>query len=404
MSVADAAPAREAFSARTVLTLILVGVVALAGFGVLAAYAPELRGRSNGGTHALSGSAVGFRGAQAMLKALGVSVSVNRSRSSPRSLSGAGLVLTPEPSTPAADLAKFPTGLRTLIVLPKWRTAPDPRRPGFVYKMVGFTPSPGLLSGFGPGTQLTISGGGAPVVLRGAGGPFAPEAVLPLGRLDALQTIAGPAWTPVLADAQGRAVLAASKSHPNVFVLAEPDLLNNQGLASLDNARAGMAILQMLSGEDGVVFDVTLNGLGASRSLARTMLAPPWLAATLCGLAAALLTAWQALARFAAPTAEGRAIALGAAALVDNSAGLIRMGGKEAALAPNYAAATFNLVAKAAGAEAGDWLSRAAARRGLADPQALAAEAAAVRTRDQLMDSADSLYQWRLAMATGDDA
>jgi len=80
------------------------------------------------------------------------------------------------------------------------------------------------------------------------------------------------------------------------------------------------------------------------------------------------------------------------------------MGGKEAALAPNYAAATFNLVAKAAGAEAGDWLSRAAARRGLADPQALAAEAAAVRTRDQLMASADSLYQWRLAMATGDDA
>jgi len=170
-----------------------------------------------------------------------------------------------------------------------------------------------------------------------------------------------------------------------------------------------MAVLQMLSGEDGVAFDVTLSGLGQGRSLARLMLEPPWLAATLCGLAAVLLTGWQALARFAAPAAEGRAIALGAAALVDNSAGLIRMGGKEAALAPDYATTSFNLVAKAGGVaalaapsapgpELMDWLSRAAGRRGLADPQALAAQAAAVKTRDELMAAADKLYEWRLEM------
>lgn len=407
MSAADADP--DVFSARTVLALILVGVVAFAGFGVLATYAPELRGRSNGGAHALSPSAVGYRGAQAMLKALDVPVTISRSRPNPRLLSAAGLVLTPGPATPAADLGRFPAALRTLIVLPKWRTEPDPRRPGFVDK-AGFLPESGwaaaLLANYGPGTTVTIVQGAQRPVLRGAGGAFAPQAVLPLGRLDGLQTISGPAWRPVLADAQGRTVLAASQSRPNVYVLADPDLLNNQGLGDLDTARAGMAVLEMLSGEDGVVFDVTLNGLGQGRSLARLMLAPPWLAATLCGLAAALLTGWQALVRFAAPAAEGRAIALGAAALVDNSAGLIRMGRKEAALAPDYAATTFNLVAKAGGIaapaglgpEATERLARAAERRGLADPQALAAEAAAVRTRDELTTVADKLYQWRLEM------
>jgi hypothetical protein len=399
--------ARDAFPARAILILVLVGVVAFAGFGVLATYAPELRGGSNGGAHALSPSAVGYRGAQTMLKALGTPSQVSRARPQARRLAAAGLVLTPTPLTSADDLGKFPRGLRTLVVLPKWQVAPDPLRPGFVRKvgfLAGGTWAGRLLAAYGPGTRVSVEAGWRRPVLHGAGGAFAPDTVLPLGRLDGLQVISGPAWRPVLTDAEGHIVLAESRSRPNLYVLADPDLLNNQGLTDIDTARAGMAVLQMLSGQDGVVFDVTLDGLGQGRSLARLMLEPPWLAATLCVLAATLLTGWQALARFAAPRVEGRAIALGAAALVDNSAGLIRMGGKEAALAPAYAATTFGLVAKAVGAPATagpdeiDWLARAAERRGLTDPQTLAAEAATVRTHEQLLAVAGKLYQWRLEM------
>jgi len=406
---ADAA-AREVFPARAILILILVGVVAFAGFGLLATYAPELRGRSSGGAHALSSSAVGYRGAQIMLKALGTPSRVSRTRPAMRDLRGAGLVLTPDPTTRAADLYRFPAAVRTLIVLPKWRTAPDPARPGFVLKagLLGKGAWAGAV--LGPGTTLTVSQGAQRPVLRGAGGGFSPDTVLPLGRLDGLQTISGPAWRPALVDAAGDMVLAQSVQRPNVFVLADPDLLNNQGLADADTARAGMAVLQLVAGEDGLVFDVTLNGFGQGRSLARLMLTPPWLAATLCVLAAVVLAGWQALARFAAPLAEGRAIALGAAALVDSSAGLIRMGGKEAALAPAYAAETFGLVARAGGAPAAvageaqtEWLARAAARRGLADPRALAQEAAGVRSRQALMDAAGKLYQWRGEMTREGD-
>ena len=84
--------------------------------------------------------------------------------------------------------------------------------------------------------------------------------IVPLDPIDQLQTISGDDWTPALVDERGRMVLAQSKTHSNVLVLADPDLLNNQGLAKLDNARAGMAILNTLRGEGGVTFDVTLNG------------------------------------------------------------------------------------------------------------------------------------------------
>jgi hypothetical protein len=411
MSLAAVEPARpegEAFSARTILALILAGLTAFAGFVVLATYAPELRGRMNGGAHALSSSAVGYRGAVIMLRAMDAPVRVSRRRLTRQELSAVGLVLTPDPFTSGKALRKFPPALRTLIVLPKWLTGPDPTHPGFVSKAGFLRDSMAeALSTLEPGTKVTIEPGFQRPVLRSADGPFAPSTYLPIGRLDGLQTISGPGWRPALVDARGRVVLAISKRDPNIAVLADPDLLNNQGLTDIDTARAGMTILQTLGGEGGVVFDVTLNGLARGRNLGRLVFEPPWLAATLCVLAAALLMGWQALARFGAPAEPGRAIALGAAALVDNSAGLIRMARKESALASAYAETTLSLVARAGGAAApglltadeAEWLARAAERRGLEDPRALAEQAAQARGRDELMAAARKLYRWRLEMA-----
>ena len=61
-------------------------------------------------------------------------------------------------------------------------------------------------------------------------------------------------------------VLAHAKGNDAVWVLADPDLLNNHGLARRENARAAMAILQGAHGGEGtIVFDVTLNGLERGR-------------------------------------------------------------------------------------------------------------------------------------------
>src|SRR5665213_2730606 len=97
-----------AFSPRTILALVLVGLVAFSGLAVLGAYAPELRGGWDPGAHALSSSAVGYRGAVVMLKALDAPVVISRSRPRLGPEAAPLIVLTPTPITKAADLKLFP--------------------------------------------------------------------------------------------------------------------------------------------------------------------------------------------------------------------------------------------------------------------------------------------------------
>lgn len=398
MSAADASAPPPAFSPRTVLALVLVGVVAFAGLAVLAAYAPELRKGDDGRAHALSRSAVGYAGAPILLKGLGLPVFVSRSRAS--HLDEAVVVLTPEVGTQASALERFAEARNLIIVLPKWIAAPDPLKPGQV-KASGMIPAgktfEPMLKAYSKTTELKRARLGPAQSLRGAGGPFGPDTRLPLGGVAQLQAISGEGWVPALVDAQGRTVLAYARGAENVWVLADPDLLNNQGLARLANARAAAAILgAAYGGEGSIVFDVTLNGLERTRGLGRLMLEPPFLAATLCGLAAAALMGAHALARFGQPRRRGRAFALGARALVDNSADLVRMARKEHELAPAYAALTSGLVAQAAGTHQDpDFLEHLAQRRGAASPAELAAAAQGAKTRDDLLAVARRLYQWR---------
>jgi hypothetical protein len=290
-----------------------------------------------------------------------------------------------------------------LIVLPKWAAFPDPIRPGFVRKG-GLMRRDGkeyadLLKDYSKGTRTAVRKGWSRPALYGAGGAFAPGTYLPLARIDRLQTLSGEGWAPALTDETGATVLAYSKKDPDIWVLADPDLLNNQGLKDLANARAGVAILNAATsgGAHSLMFDVTMAGYERSRGFGKLMLEPPWLSATLCAVAAAILMGLHALARFGQPKRRGRAFALGARALVDNSADLVRMARKEHELAPAYAALIRALVARGAGGHAQQerWLDDLAARRGATAPGELAAEADQAKTRDDLLAVARKLYDWR---------
>ncbi|HET6970408.1 MAG TPA: hypothetical protein VFH92_04725 [Phenylobacterium sp.] len=389
----------QTFSPRAILALVAVGVVAFAGLAVLSAYAPDLRLSRDPRAHALSKSAVGYAGVTDLMKALGQPVVVSRMR--PMRPSAAAVVLTPDDMLDAKTLQAYPKGALTLIVLPKWIAAPDPLRQGFVRKVAPLRDDRAaqtLLASYAPATHLATRSGWSRPVLHGSGGPLGGDVVLPTGPIDGLKTISGQGWAPILADEGGRAVLAYSIKTPSIWVLADADLLNNQGLKSLETARAGVAVLNAATagGRRTLVFDVTLNGLERGRGLGRLLLEPPWLAATLIAVAAALLMGVHALARFGQPRRAGRAFALGARALVDNAADLARMARKEHELAPAYAALTRALVVRQSGAHTEEgWLDELARRRGVAGPAELAAEAEAAKSRDDLLVVAQKIYEWR---------
>lgn len=414
MSTAEAAAGGRAppFSTKVVVALLAVGLVAFAAFTVLAAYAPEVRGGGDPGAHALSRSAVGYAGVRWLLEEQRVDVVVSRSfpphAADPSDAPVPLVVATPPRGAKAEALAPFLGVAPLLVVLPKWVTAPDDQRPERVLKVAVGPSAPfgDMLQGVSAQTTLAGRKGWSRPVLTGASPPF-DGLRLPLGRIEALQTVSGPGWEPALVDETGAAVLACARQR-QVCVLADPDLLNTQGIGDKDTARAGLAILNALRGEGGpVYFDVTLNGISARNNLLKLLLTPPLLGFTLCAVAAALLMGWHAMARFGPAVREDRALALGKQALVDNSAGLFRMAGKEHELAPAYVRLTEQLAARAAGGErahpGGDerlaWLDRMAAQKGIEARLAdLEREAETARTRHDLLVLARRLHQWRSEM------
>jgi len=124
-----------------------------------------------------------------------------------------------------------------------------------------------------------------------------------------------------------------------LIIVAEPDLLNNYGMADRNRALLALEIFRLASAgrKQAVSFDLTLNGFARNANLLTLAFTPPFLAATLCLLMAALAVGWRAFLRFGPPRQGGRAIAFGKRALVSNAAGLIRRTGRLHLVGPPYA-------------------------------------------------------------------
>ncbi len=407
-SPAPAARNTGPFSLRTVLVLVLVGVFSFSALAVLSAYAPELRSGDDGAGHALSRSAVGFAGAVRLFNETGRRTAMSRGPLGQEDADSL-LVLTPGAQHDAEAVAEVAHQGTRLVVLPKWAAFGDPQRRGWV-RSAGVIP-PSRVAAILPGEGKT-----RPLIARREGA-VRPRLSRPdgetiggtLGEIRQLQTISGPGWIPVLVDETGAAVLAMH-AESGVYVLAEPDLLNTHGISDLATAATAVRIPSLIwRGEGPILFDLTLHGLQRQRSVLRLALEPPLLGATLCLLAAALLTAFQAGVRFGGPRAAGRVFAHGKRALADNTAGLVRLARREHRMAAPYALLIRAAVARAVAAprnlsseELEAFLDRLAESMGTQDRYAaLAGQARSARTARDLMRVARNLYRWRLEMTRG---
>lgn len=384
------------FNASTMLIMTGIGVLAFIAMLVLGAYAPDLRSGRNGGAHALSPAATGFSGLVRLAEATGRHPVIVRSVND---LSSEDLaVITPEAgAVDLSDILNARGPRTTLIVFPKWSTEPDPAHPGWV-RVSGLTPTFNPESVLAPDLKLKVArskGHGEPLVNVDPAAPPAMQFLAPA----VVQSISGPGIEPLLTTSTGAIVLARVGTR-NIYVLSDPDLINNHGMGDERQARSGLALLDDLNstGATSVLFDVTANGLGRSRSPLKLAFDAPFLAVTLTVFAAMLLAGWQALIRFGPVRRRERAIAFGKAALVDNSAALIRKAGREAHLGSRYvdlirerAIALFSLPT------ALDTASMRARLDALNPNRSFSAAAdatARARNREELVGAARSLNQW----------
>ncbi len=392
------------FSPMTMIVLALVGVICVAGLAVLGAYAPELKKGDDGGGHALSRSSVGYAALVRLLQLSGEPVLTSRG-ALPASADGGLLVLTPPPGQSPIDLDEFEGEGPVLIVLPKWRTAPDPRHRGWVMTVGPEAPTLAVLpKTLDKGMTLSIHPGEPEVRLHRPNG----EAFGGPVRIRSPRVLSGAGWTPVLLNAAGEPVLVMHDK-TQVYVLADPDFLNTQGLKTLNGARTAVAMLDLIRAPDTpVIFDLTLNGFKRTRSLIRLAVEPPLLGATLVLVALAALAGAQAAARFGPARQARRAVALGKTALADNTAGLIRLAGREARMTPLYAGLIRTSAARAIGAPRAlegqaldDFLDRVSTTVGASSTYSALAERARAATASDLIAVARDLHIWKQELIRG---
>lgn len=388
------------FSPVTMIVVLLVGVVALAGLGVLSAYAPELRSGNDGGGHALSRSSTGFGGLPSLLRGVGVPVVLNRgalTEASDESL----LILTPSAQTKPEQIDDIEHYGATLVVLPKWTSVPDADRPGWVRTLGVQPPSLALAAlpdDLRKDLKLMERKGQATVALRGPNGVLFGKPV----QVENLRTLGGPDWIPMVVDDQGRAVLAMHREL-RTYVLADPDLVSTAALKTLNGATTAVGLIDLVRADDApVVFDLTLHGFQRTRNMLRLMLEPPLVGMTLVLVALAAFAGFQAAVRFGPAREKGRVIAMGKRGLADNTAGLVRLARREHRMAAPYALLVRAAVARAIGAPRNldevaldAFLDRVGRTGGATESYtALAEQARAAKSPADLMRVAGALHRW----------
>ncbi len=399
------------FNPRVVIGMIVAGILAFGALLLLLAFGSNIGAARDGRGHALSVSAVGYKALFTLVGSVGDARMI---RSADDLATEDLVVVAIEPQTrpeAVAEMIEARSSRPTLFILPKWMTAPDPDRGGWVRA---------VFAGAGNDAAQSLGGG---IVMEGGPTNGSPRIATGTDILDGLQVpipaspqrVSGKALTTLVPIGFDGSIVARIGDQPH-YVVADPDLLNNQGLDDPATARAALALIDALNptGARGVGFDLTLNGLGdtGNPSLLRLAFEPPFLAMTLALLAAALLAGIHGAYRFGPVAPARRTIAFGKAALVENSAGLIRLAGREARLGPAYADVVRHEAARALNAPPAlqgseldaylDRLSRAAMPRGDGDRRAfseLAGELAGASDRHRLMTAARALARWKRQVA-----
>jgi hypothetical protein len=398
------------FSRRLLLGWI-VGAVVVFAISLYFMGGGELGGPDSVGPSTFSRSAIGHAGIAEVMTQLGIPVVKSRSSSLDKLGAGSVLVIAePRRTGPAEEAVRTLLKADTiLMVLPKWTGLPSEQKSGWLREV---TEGPTLDAQW----ALALVAPRGEVVREKTAVQWTTNAlhVTPDPELP-VQLVKGDRLRPIIGGSQGMLVGELTDKGRKVWVLADPDIIANHGLAREGNAALAVALIKALrQGEGSVVFDETVHGI-VVRPVSPFLLLFrfPFVVATAQGLLAVALLLWAALGRFGAPQSAPPALSAGREGLLQNMAKLAEFTGHQDVIVKRYVQETVRDVAVAlhaprelSGAGLIAWLQRVGLARGVAiDCEAVLRQAAETGIRRRgpsaLVRLARDIHQWKGEIVDG---
>jgi len=228
--------------------------------------------------------------------------------------------------------------------------------------------------------------------------------------------VRGDRLRPIIGATQGMLVGEISDRDRKIWVLADPDVIANHGLAHEGNAALALALIKALRRGDGsVVFDETVHGF-VVRPVSPFLLLFrfPFVVATAQGALAVALLLWATMGRFGAPLSPPSPLQSGKHGLIANTAKLFEFAGYQPVMVQRYVHSIIRDVGRQLHAPAGmseaamvEWLGRVGRAR------AVDVECGAVMRRvDELVQGrsrdpkplaalAREIYRWKREIIDG---
>jgi hypothetical protein len=269
------------------------------------------------GASAFSRSAIGYAGIADVMHRVGARVVKSRSDSVAK-VNPQGVLVVAEPSSGASPqlMSSLLNARTVLLILPKWTGVRSPRHAGWIDSVTDlpedYVRQAAQLSGID--------------IVRLATAPTWTHNEL--GRVpvfsDNVQLIKSSRLRPVIGSDKGMLVGEQRSGTRRLWVLADPDVIENYGLGFAANAEFAVALIDALRGEDGnVVFDEMVHGFTDPGSSPLAILFQfPFVLVTVQGAVAVALLLWATMRRFGAPIALPPPLQTGKRSLIETTANL----------------------------------------------------------------------------------
>jgi hypothetical protein len=322
------------FSRRTLRWIVGTAVVSFVAAVLLGVYGHDLERRPTLDANTFSYSALGYHGLFDFLRAMGLGVVARQAPAGGVAAAKPLILAEPDGRDPARLKALYEeAGKRhasLVVVLPKWTPgAPRKKHPDWLATVTLVAPVEiqRVLGELGEEKlrEVGIARSGGPLRCTARWGASPVEIEIDS---DTVQLLApSPALEPVVACAGGLLIARRAGGAPRTFLIADPDLLNNQGLGRAGNAEAVYRFLVHDLAATGIVFDETIHGFDRVPGLLAESLRFPMVLGVIQSLLLLGVVLWAGMGRFGKPLPAAAGLAAGKEILIDNTAKLLASGG-----------------------------------------------------------------------------